>query len=86
MNGNIADVSKGMGMDPRIGRLFLKAGPGYCGSCFPKDVKALVYLARENDLALQIISNIEKSNLNTKKRLLKRVNNYFKGKSKTKEE
>ena len=84
VNGNIADVSKGMGMDPRIGRLFLKAGPGYGGSCFPKDVKALDYLARENDLALPIISNIEKSNLNTKKRLLKRVNNYFKGKSKTK--
>lgn len=55
VGANIQDVAKGMSFDERIGRRFLNAGIGYGGSCFPKDTKALEYLARENGYELRTI-------------------------------
>lgn len=47
VGGNIHDVARGMGLDQRIGQRFLHAGPGYGGSCFPKDTRALTAIARD---------------------------------------
>ena len=51
-----------MGMDGRIGPYFLHPGPGYGGSCFPKDTQALVHTAKECDYDLQIVSAVESVN------------------------
>ncbi|OCT15755.1 nucleotide sugar dehydrogenase [Paenibacillus pectinilyticus] len=59
---NISDVTKGMGMDHRIGPHFLRAGIGYGGSCFPKDSKALLYTAKENDIQLSILEKVTEVN------------------------
>jgi UDPglucose 6-dehydrogenase len=63
IGANIDDLSKGMGMDKRIGSLFLNAGPGYGGSCFPKDTNALEYLASKNEIETLVLSSSIKSNL-----------------------
>ncbi|MBR1802803.1 MAG: UDP-glucose/GDP-mannose dehydrogenase family protein [Clostridia bacterium] len=55
VGANIEDVAKGMSYDPRIGANFLKAGIGYGGSCFPKDTKALKYLAKQNGYQLKTV-------------------------------
>lgn len=53
---DITTIADGMGLDPRIGRAFLNAGLGYGGSCFPKDMHALLNVARDNELDLPVIS------------------------------
>ena len=55
---NVSDVTKGMGMDQRIGPHFLKAGIGYGGSCFPKDSMALLYTAKEQQVDLSILERV----------------------------
>ena len=55
---DIKDVSMGMGLDQRIGERFLRAGPAYGGSCFPKDTRALVYTADKLKISLSIIKNV----------------------------
>jgi len=55
---SIADVAKGMGYDPRIGSSFLQAGIGYGGSCFPKDVKSLLYTATEHGIDMQLLKQV----------------------------
>ena len=55
VGANIEDVAKGMSYDPRIGANFLRAGIGYGGSCFPKDTKALKYLAKKNGYKLRTV-------------------------------
>ena len=55
VGANIEDVAKGMSYDPRIGASFLHAGIGYGGSCFPKDTKALSYLAKQNGYTLRTV-------------------------------
>ncbi|WP_082927460.1 UDP-glucose dehydrogenase family protein [Paenibacillus oryzisoli] len=55
---NVTDVTKGMGMDQRIGPHFLKAGIGYGGSCFPKDSMALLYTAKEQQVELSILDRV----------------------------
>jgi UDPglucose 6-dehydrogenase len=54
LGADVRDVAKGMGMDKRIGTKFLHPGPGFGGSCFPKDVKALAALARRNDYEMKL--------------------------------
>jgi UDPglucose 6-dehydrogenase len=62
MGADIEMVRQGIGSDPRIGYHFLYAGCGYGGSCFPKDVKALIRTARENGQALQVLQAVEDAN------------------------
>tara|TARA_Y100001970_G_scaffold221166_1_gene271792 strand:+ start:254 stop:1555 length:1302 start_codon:yes stop_codon:yes gene_type:complete len=62
VGANIQDVAKGMGIDKRIGSKFLHAGPGYGGSCFPKDVKAFINTANKHKVDLSILSAVDKFN------------------------
>jgi len=70
---NIEDISIGMGLDKRIGGRFLRAGPAYGGSCFPKDTKAIVTTADTFKTNLSVIKSVIKSNENRSALLLKRV-------------
>ena len=81
---NIEDISIGMGLDKRIGGRFLRAGPAYGGSCFPKDTRAIVDTAKEFKTDLSIIKNVIKSNENRSKILLNRVSKLLKNKIKNK--
>tara|TARA_Y100000817_G_scaffold9358_1_gene7490 strand:- start:211 stop:1497 length:1287 start_codon:yes stop_codon:yes gene_type:complete len=81
---NIEDISIGMGLDKRIGGRFLRAGPAYGGSCFPKDTRAIVDTAKEFKTDLSIIKNVIKSNENRSKILLNRVSKLLKNKVKNK--
>jgi len=62
VGADVQDVAKGMGIDKRIGNKFLHAGPGYGGSCFPKDVKAFIKTAEKNNVNLSILSSVDKFN------------------------
>ena len=66
MGADVNAVRKGIGSDPRIGSRFIYAGIGYGGSCFPKDVKALIKTARENDYTMRILEAVEEVNDNQK--------------------
>ena len=70
---NIEDISIGMGLDKRIGGRFLRAGPSYGGSCFPKDTKAITTTADKYKTNLSVIKSVIKSNENRTSLLLKRV-------------
>jgi UDPglucose 6-dehydrogenase len=73
MGANVDFVRKGIGSDSRIGQSFLFPGPGYGGSCFPKDVKALVKMAQELGLPLDVLSGVESANERQKRVLLQKV-------------
>ncbi|MBK1687674.1 UDP-glucose dehydrogenase family protein [Rubrivivax gelatinosus] len=62
VGADIESVRKGIGSDPRIGTHFLYAGTGYGGSCFPKDVKALIHTGRENGMRLEVLEAVESVN------------------------
>ncbi len=81
---NIEDISIGMGLDRRIGGRFLRAGPAYGGSCFPKDTKAIVNTANKFKINLSVVKSVIKSNENRSSLLLKRVLEILKGKIKKK--
>ena len=72
-------VRKGIGADNRIGSKFLQAGIGYGGSCFPKDVKALIHTGMENGCSLEILQAVEKINERQKAVLFNKFNSYFNG-------
>jgi UDPglucose 6-dehydrogenase len=72
-HANVQDVAKAMGLDGRIGRKFLNAGPGYGGSCFPKDTNALAYIAREMHSTCSIIESVIASNQTRKKHMAQRI-------------
>ena len=72
-NINIDDIAIGMGLDKRIGSRFLRAGPAYGGSCFPKDTKAITSTGDKFKTNLSVIKSVIKSNENRSKLLLKRV-------------
>jgi len=81
---NIEDISVGMGLDQRIGERFLRAGPGYGGSCFPKDTRAIVTLAKKFKINLSIVNSVIKSNEKRSKILLNRILKISKNKVKNK--
>jgi UDPglucose 6-dehydrogenase len=81
---NIEDISIGMGLDKRIGSRFLRAGPAYGGSCFPKDTKAITTTADKFKTNLSVIKSVIKSNEKRSSLLLKRVFDLLKGKIRNK--
>ena len=81
---NIEDISIGMGLDKRIGGRFLRAGPAYGGSCFPKDTNAIINTADKFKTNLSVIKCVIKSNKYRSSLLLKRVFNILNGKIKNK--
>jgi len=80
VNVDIQDVSIGMGLDSRIGSRFLRAGPGFGGSCFPKDTRALLDTAEKFNTKLSIINSAIKSNENRHDILLSKIKKIIKGK------
>tara|TARA_B100001029_G_scaffold86714_1_gene71175 strand:- start:24 stop:1310 length:1287 start_codon:yes stop_codon:yes gene_type:complete len=81
---NVEDISVGMGADARIGSRFLRAGPAYGGSCFPKDTKGLISIANKYKTDLSIVKSVIKSNNNRKTLLIKRVIKILNNKIKNK--
>lgn len=77
MGADVEEVRHGISTDSRIGSQFLYPGPGYGGSCFPKDVKALIYTAKENGTNLQIVEATEKVNAVQKKYMASKVKKHF---------
>jgi UDPglucose 6-dehydrogenase len=71
---NIKEIARGIGLDNRIGPRFLQAGCGYGGACFPKDVQALIYEMKENNIECEIMEAIENVNLRQKQSIIKKVN------------
>lgn len=79
VGGDIELIRKGMTTDVRIGKHFLYAGAGYGGSCFPKDVQALVATGRKNNVKLEIIEAAENANARQKHRLAELAKEHFGG-------
>jgi UDPglucose 6-dehydrogenase len=79
MGADVNFVRKGIGSDPRIGPKFLYPGVGYGGSCFPKDVKALIKTAADNGYPLRVLKAVEEVNDDQKAVLFNKVWKYFKG-------
>jgi len=79
VGADVDSVRKGIGSDPRIGNKFIYAGTGYGGSCFPKDVQALIRTADEHNYSLEILKAVERVNMNQKSVLVDKVKKYFKG-------
>ena len=73
VGADIKDVAKGIGLDGRIGNKFLHAGPGYGGSCFPKDTKALARIGQEYSVPMQITETVIKVNEEIKRRMLDKI-------------
>jgi len=76
---DIEEVRKGISSDQRIGKHFLYPGPGYGGSCFPKDVKALMHTAKEHGMTLKIVEATEDVNDAQKKRMFEKMSHHFNG-------
>lgn len=79
VGADINKVRKGIGSDSRIGPKFIYPGIGYGGSCFPKDVQALIKTASENNYELQVLKAVESVNKYQKLVLFNKINAYFKG-------
>ena len=77
VGANVDNVRKGIGSDVRIGPSFLFPGPGYGGSCFPKDVKALLRTANENTASLNVLDAVEKANERQKNRLFEKLSSVM---------
>ncbi len=73
VGADVHAVAKGMGMDKRIGSKFLHPGPGYGGSCFPKDTQALVRIAQEHGVSSRIVESVIEVNAAQKARMIKKI-------------
>ena len=78
VGADVESVRKGIGSDPRIGNKFIYAGTGYGGSCFPKDVQALIRTADEHKYSLEILKAVERVNMSQKSVLVEKIMKYFK--------
>ena len=79
LGADIEDVRRGIGSDPRIGYHFIYPGTGYGGSCFPKDVKALIHLAEKNGYDASIVKGVEAVNERQKRVLFEKMHGHYKG-------
>lgn len=78
VGADILEVAKGMGLDTRIGNRFLNPGPGYGGSCFPKDTSAMAFMGKQNDIDLTLINAAIKGNEERKNHMSERILNSIK--------
>ncbi len=74
-------VREGIGSDGRIGNAFLFPGVGYGGSCFPKDIRALIHIGDSEDCPMRIVKSVQDANLRQQERFTKRILDYFAGKA-----
>jgi UDPglucose 6-dehydrogenase len=79
VGADIMMVRNGIGSDQRIGRAFLYPGPGYGGSCFPKDVKAIIRTAHERGVELELLKSVEEVNERQKRVLLEKAYRFIGG-------
>lgn len=79
VGADVEQVRLGIGSDPRIGFEFIYPGAGYGGSCFPKDVKALIYTAKQVEADAQILTAVEAVNQQQQQVLLQKIERYFQG-------
>lgn len=79
VGADVQQVARGIGLDGRIGRKFLHAGPGYGGSCFPKDTLALLRTGEQHDVPLRIIDTVVQVNEARKRRMVKKITDAMGG-------
>jgi UDPglucose 6-dehydrogenase len=77
MGADVSEVRKGIGSDSRIGYQFIYPGVGYGGSCFPKDVKALIKMAENHNYSVKVLEAVEEVNNAQKEVLVKKVKSYY---------
>ena len=79
VGADVQEIARGIGLDNRIGPKFLHAGPGFGGSCFPKDVRALIKTARDHDVPMRILEAVETVNDTRKRAMARKVSSAFAG-------
>jgi UDPglucose 6-dehydrogenase len=79
VSADVQEVARGIGLDNRIGSKFLHAGPGFGGSCFPKDVRALIKTAQDNEVPLRILEAVAAVNETRKRAMARKVSAMFAG-------
>jgi UDPglucose 6-dehydrogenase len=79
VGANVKDLSYAMGLDTRIGEKFLNPGPGFGGSCFPKDIMAILNVAKENKVSLSLIDSVVKSNSRRKIKMSENISDILGG-------
>jgi UDPglucose 6-dehydrogenase len=79
MDVDVEQVRKGIGSDKRIGYAFIYPGCGYGGSCFPKDVQALIHMSHAHDFTPTVMEAVEARNLQQKRVLFEKIQRYFNG-------
>ena len=79
VGADVHSVAKGMGLDGRIGKKFLHAGPGYGGSCFPKDTLALIRIAQEHGASSRIVESVVEVNASQKALMVSKIRNALDG-------
>ena len=79
VGANVQEVARGIGLDNRIGTKFLHAGPGFGGSCFPKDTRALIKIAQDYDVNLRIVEAVLAVNENRKRAMARKVSHALGG-------
>jgi UDPglucose 6-dehydrogenase len=79
VGADVQEVARGIGLDNRIGAKFLHAGPGFGGSCFPKDLRALIKTAQDHELSLRILEAVASVNDTRKRAMARKVSAIFSG-------
>ena len=79
VGADVQEIARGIGLDNRIGSKFLHAGPGFGGSCFPKDLRALIKTAQDNEVPLRILEAVETVNDTRKRAMARKVSSAFAG-------